>query len=181
MDHMAQAHSDIVNLAAFSAPVFIRIGRADDGASHHHTVPSVAGADHVEPVTNMGFLVVPYTPVIVESVFVEVIHGFIELRQLVIADVRVPSHDECLAEMLPDESIGSIKELVPVFVFHLVKKHLGFIQLLEATVSVHQFAKLTKKHHLACVSFHHADIATGTDEDILGVVNDSQRTELFIL
>ena len=127
----------------------------------------------------MGFLIVPDAPVVVESVIEEVLHGILKLRQLIVADVRVPAHDEGLAEVLTNDTRSLIKQFIPLFIIHLVKQSLCVIQELEFILFLHQVAEILEFHHLAGITLHHAYILADSDEHILRIVNHSDGAQFL--
>ena len=181
VDHVAQAHSDVIHFTAPAAPVFIGVWCADDDATHHHAVLSFTSSYHKEPIADMCFLIVPDAPVIVEAIHLEIIHRFLKLAQLVVADVSVPPHDEGLAEMLLDNAFGFVKQFAPPLFIHLVEKSLGCIHSLELTLTIQQLAEILELHHLAGVLPHHTHILAGTYEDIIRIVHHPDRTEFLII
>ena len=179
MNHIRQAHSDIVHFATFTTPVLIWVRSTNDGTTHDYAIFAFASANHIEFVTYMGFLIVPDAPVVVESVIEEVLHGILKLRQLIVADVRVPAHDEGLAEVLTNDTRSLIKQFIPLFIIHLVKQSLCVIQELEFILFLHQVAEILEFHHLAGITLHHAYILADSDEHILRIVNHSDGAQFL--
>ena len=127
MNHVCETHSDVIHLATLATPILIGIRSTADSTTHYHTVLSFACSNHVEPVTNMCFLIVPYTPVIVESIVEEILHSILKLGQLVVADISIPAHDKGLAKVVLDNTLDLLEQFIPLVIIHLVKNGLSRI------------------------------------------------------
>ena len=173
MNYICEVHTDIVYLTTLATPVFIRIRSTNNSSSHDNAISALTSANHIELVANMGFLIIPDAPVVVETFIEEVLHSILKLRQCVVADVRIPAHDECLAEVFTNDPPCPIEQLVPLLNVHLVKQGLCFIKELEFILFLHQVAEILEFHHLAGITLHHAYILTSTNKHILLIIYDT--------
>ena len=181
MNHVCEAHSDIEYLATLTAPVLIRIRCTDDGTTHDHAILTLASANHIETIANVGFLIIPDAPVVVESLIKEILHRILKLRQFVVADISIPAHDKGLTEVFTDNTLCPIKQIVPLFIIHFIKQSLCFIQKPEFILFLHQTAEILKLHHLTGVALHHTHILANTNKHVIRIVNHSDCAQFLFL